>query len=178
MKQMKIMADAGHVAWDMEAFGFLDEDREFDSIHPSLLRQSRLNNNYGLYKVTDGIYQVRGFDLSDISFVRGKTGWIIIDVLISAETARAALKLFREHIGGDLPITAVIYSHSHADQNAFVIEAFGRGLAIATGYYPWYGSPHHHQWTRSTQAVNSVLIDGKGQIPRKTPTNVSIGSFQ
>ena len=58
-------------------------------------------------------------------------------------------------------------SHGHADQNAYVIEAFGRGLAIATGYYPWYGSPHHDQWTRSTRAVNSVLVDGEGQIQRR-----------
>lgn len=115
MKQLKIQADAGHVAWDMERFQFLEEDRDFDSIHPSLLRQARLNNNYGLYKVTEGIYQVRGFDLSDISFVRGNTGWIVIDPLISAEVVRAAWKLFQEHVGEGLPVTAVIYSHSHAD---------------------------------------------------------------
>jgi alkyl sulfatase BDS1-like metallo-beta-lactamase superfamily hydrolase len=115
MKELKIMADAGHVAWDMERFQFLNEDREFDSIHPSLLRQSRLNQNYGLYKVIDGIYQVRGFDLSDISFVRGKTGWIVIDPLVSAEVVRAAWKLFQEHVGEGLPISAVIYSHSHGD---------------------------------------------------------------
>jgi alkyl sulfatase BDS1-like metallo-beta-lactamase superfamily hydrolase len=115
MKELKIMADAGHVAWDMERFQFLDEDREFDSIHPSLLRQSRLNQNYGLYKVIDDIYQVRGFDLSDISFVRGKTGWIVIDPLVSAEVVRAAWKLFQEHVGEGLPVSAVIYSHSHGD---------------------------------------------------------------
>ena len=115
MRDLKIKADAGHVAWDMERFQFLNADREFDSIHPSLVRQSRLNNNYGLYKVVDGIYQVRGFDLSDISFVRGKSGWIVIDPLISAEVVRAAWELFQEHVGGGLPVTAVIYSHSHAD---------------------------------------------------------------
>lgn len=115
MKQLKIQADAGHVAWDMERFQFLEEDRDFDSIHPSLLRQARLNNNYGLYKVTEGIYQVRGFDLSDISFVRGKTGWIVIDPLVSAEVVRAAWKFFQEHVGEGLPVTAVIYSHSHVD---------------------------------------------------------------
>ena len=109
------MADAGHVAWDRGAFDFLDEADDYDTIHPSLMRISKLNQNYGLYEVIPGIYQVRGFDLSDISFVRGKTGWICIDPLISAETARAALNLFREHVGGDLPITAVIYSHSHGD---------------------------------------------------------------
>jgi alkyl sulfatase BDS1-like metallo-beta-lactamase superfamily hydrolase len=115
MKDPKIMADAGHVAWDMERFRFLVEGAELDSVHPSLLRQSVLNMNYGLYEVNPGIYQVRGFDLSDISFVRGKTGWIVIDPLTVAETARAALKLFQEHVGKGLPVTAVIYSHSHGD---------------------------------------------------------------
>jgi linear primary-alkylsulfatase len=115
MKDLKIMADAGHVAWDMERFQFLDKQEDFDSIHPSLLRQSRLNNNYGLYEVVPGIYQVRGFDLSDISFVRGKTGWIVFDPLVSKEPVRAAWKLFQQHVGQGLPVSAVIYSHTHAD---------------------------------------------------------------
>src|SRR5271165_2430590 len=115
MKELKIKADAGHVAWDMERFQFLEKQEDFDSIHPSLLRQSVLNNNYGLYEVIPGIYQVRGFDLADITFVRGKTGWIVFDPLVTAETARAAWKLFQEHVGKGLPVSAVIYSHSHAD---------------------------------------------------------------
>ncbi len=115
MKDLQIKADAGHVAWDMKRFQFLDEKDEFDSIHPSLLRQSKLNNNYGLYEVMPGIYQVRGFDLSDITFVRGKTGWIVFDPLVSAEPVRAAWKLFQEHKGEGLPVSAVIYSHTHGD---------------------------------------------------------------
>jgi alkyl sulfatase BDS1-like metallo-beta-lactamase superfamily hydrolase len=115
MPAPQIMADAGHVAWDRAAFDFLDEADEFDSIHPSLVRNCQLNQNYGLYEVVPGIFQVRGFDLSDISFVRGATGWIVIDTLVSAETARAAWELFSEHRGEGLPITAVIYSHSHGD---------------------------------------------------------------
>ena len=115
MKQMQIPADAGHIAWDKARFDFLNQDKEWDSIHPSMLRIAHLNQNYGLYEVVPGIYQVRGFDLSDISFVRGKTGWIVIDPLISAEVARAAWKFFQEHRGEGLPITAVIYSHSHVD---------------------------------------------------------------
>ena len=115
MTDLKIMADAGHVAWDMKRYQFLDQQEEFDSIHPSLHRQSRLNNNYGLYEVIPGIYQVRGFDLSDISFVRGKTGWIVIDPLVCAEVARAAWALFQKHVGKGLPVSAVIYSHSHVD---------------------------------------------------------------
>ena len=115
MKDLKIMADAGHVAWDMERFQFLDTQEKFDSIHSSLLRQSKLNNNYGLYEVIPGIYQVRGFDLSDISFVRGKTGWIVFDPLVTKEVVRAAWKLFQEHVGEGLPVSAVIYSHTHGD---------------------------------------------------------------
>ncbi len=115
MKDLKIMADAGHVAWDMERFQFLDQQDEFDSIHASLLRQSKLNNNYGLYEVIPGIYQVRGFDLSDITFVRGKTGWIVFDPLVTAEVVRAAWKLFQAHVGDSLPVSAVIYSHTHGD---------------------------------------------------------------
>jgi hypothetical protein len=69
-------------------------------------------------------------------------------------------------------------SHGHADQNAFIIEAFGRGLAIATGYYPWYGSPHHDGWTRATKAVNSILVDGEGQVGRRWAAGCSITAFQ
>jgi len=115
MKKLKIKADAGHVAWDMKRYQFLLEQEDFDSIHPSLMRQSVLNMNYGLYEVIPGIYQVRGFDLSDISFVRGRTGWIVFDPLLSEEVARAAVELFQKHVGQGLPISAVIYSHSHAD---------------------------------------------------------------
>lgn len=111
----RIMADAGNVAFDMSAYDFLNEDRDFDSIHPSMARIARLNNNFGLYEVIPGIYQVRGLDLSDMTFVRGKTGWIIFDVMTTTETARAAWKLFQDHVGEGLPVTAVIYSHTHAD---------------------------------------------------------------
>ena len=115
MKELKIPAQAGHTAWDMERFQFLDGEGPFDSVHPSLMRISRLNNNYGLYEVVPGIYQVRGFDLSNITFVRGKTGWIVFDPLVTAEPVRAAWKLFQAHVGQGLPVSAVIYSHSHGD---------------------------------------------------------------
>ena len=106
MKDLKIMADAGHVAWDMERFQFLTAGPDFDSIHPSLhARSRRLNNNYGLYEVIPGIYQVRGFDLSDITFVRGKTGWIVFDPLVTAETgARRPGSCSSEHVGEGLPV--------------------------------------------------------------------------
>ncbi|WP_258423699.1 alkyl/aryl-sulfatase [Aquiflexum gelatinilyticum] len=115
MSVRQIMADQGHVTWDMDAYNFIDEQEQYSSIHPSLHRMAKLNQNYGLYEVTPGIYQVRGLDLSQITFIRGKKGWIAYDVLVSAETARAAWKLLQEHVGEGLPISTVIYSHNHGD---------------------------------------------------------------
>ncbi len=111
----QIMAEAGHVAWDMGSYEFLLEDKEYDSIHPSLQRQAVLNMAYGLYEVIpDKIYQIRGYDLANISFIKGDTGWIIFDPLTAKETAAAALKFINEQLG-ERPVTAVVYSHSHAD---------------------------------------------------------------
>lgn len=110
----EIMADAGHVAWSMGKYEFLLNDKDFDSIHPSLQRQALLNTNYGLYEVIPGIYQVRGFDLANITFIQGQTGWIIFDTLTARETARAALELINQELG-EHPVVAVVYSHSHAD---------------------------------------------------------------
>ena len=122
-ESMQIMADAGNVAWDMERYEFLRDTDNIDSVHPSMLRMSQLNMNYGLYEVIPGIYQVRGFDLANITFVRGKTGWVVFDPLTAPETARAAKELVDEHLG-KLPVVAVIYSHSHGDHWAGV-----RGIA-------------------------------------------------
>jgi len=114
-ESMKIMADAGHVAWDIERYQFLAKGKDFDSIHPSLQRIAILNLNFGLYEVLkDKIYQVRGFDLANITFVRGKTGWIVFDPVTALETSRAALELVDKHLG-KLPVVAVVYSHSHGD---------------------------------------------------------------
>ena len=111
----KIMADAGHVAWDMASYGWLLTGKDFESIHPSLQRQAVLNMAYGLYEVVPGrIYQVRGYDLANISFIKGDTGWIIFDPLTAAETARAALAFINEKLG-KRPVVAVVYSHSHVD---------------------------------------------------------------
>ena len=115
MKDRQIRSDSGQIAWDMDAFNFIDEHDRFDSVHPSLHRIAKLNQNYGLYEVIPGIYQVRGVDLAQITFIRGKTGWIAFDPLVTAETVRASWKLFQEHVGKGLPITAVIYSHTHGD---------------------------------------------------------------
>lgn len=99
-------------------YDFISQDNIADSVNPSLYRQAQVNNTAaGLYEVKQGIYQVRGTDLSNITFIKGKTGWIVYDVLLTKEAAEISTKFFLENVpkGGDLPIVAMIYSHSHAD---------------------------------------------------------------
>ena len=114
----QIPGAGGGVTWDLDAWSFLDGDAP-DTVNPSLWRQSRLCAVEGLFEVVDGIYQVRGFDLSNVTFVRGDTGWIVVDPLTSAETARAALELVNSELG-ERPVTAAIYTHSHVDHFAGV----------------------------------------------------------
>jgi alkyl sulfatase BDS1-like metallo-beta-lactamase superfamily hydrolase len=109
--------DPARIVWDADEWGFLHEGDAPATVNPSLWRQSRLNSRHGLFRIHDRIWQVRGYDISNISFVRGDTGWIVIDPLTSTETARAAFALLREH-AGDAPVRAVVYTHSHADHFA------------------------------------------------------------
>ena len=98
----QIKADAGHVAWDMGSYQWLLQGKDFESIHPSLQRQAVLNMAYGLYEVLPGkIYQVRGYDLANITFIKGDTGWIVFDPLTAKETARAALDFINENSASD-----------------------------------------------------------------------------
>ena len=118
-----ITAADGRVVWDNDVYDFLTGDAP-TSVHPSLWRQSTLVAKQGLYEVVEGIYQVRGFDLSNITFVEGDTGIIVIDPLVSTEVAAAALALYRQH-RGDRAVVSVIYTHSHVDH-------FGGVLGVTT----------------------------------------------
>jgi alkyl sulfatase BDS1-like metallo-beta-lactamase superfamily hydrolase len=106
----------GDVVWDLEQYKkyITDSASAPDTVNPSLWRNAQLNMQHGLFKVHDRIYQVRGYDLSNITFVRGDTGWIVFDPLISEETAKAAYDLVTQHLG-QRPVVAVVYSHSHID---------------------------------------------------------------
>ncbi|MFD6133995.1 alkyl/aryl-sulfatase [Isoptericola sp. NPDC056618] len=108
-----ITNDAGDVVWDNDTYDFLTGDAP-DTVNPSLWRQSQLVAEQGLFEVVEGIYQVRGFDLSNVTFIEGETGVIVLDPLIATETAAAALALYREH-RGDRPVTGIIYTHCHVD---------------------------------------------------------------
>src|SRR5215471_11442891 len=112
--RLTIKNEKGDVVWDLESYKtYIGDDKPApDTVNPSLWRNAQLNMQYGLFKVTDRVYQVRGYDLSNITFVQGKTGWIVGDPLISTETAKAAYDLVSDKLGKK-PIVAVIYSHSH-----------------------------------------------------------------
>jgi alkyl sulfatase BDS1-like metallo-beta-lactamase superfamily hydrolase len=105
----------GHVVWNLKPYDFLQGDVPAPpTVNPSLWRQARLNLHHGLFEVVGGIYQVRGFDISNMTLVEGSTGVIVIDTLTAAEGARAALDLYFEH-RGRRPVVAVIYTHTHMD---------------------------------------------------------------
>jgi len=103
----------GVPVWDFASFGFIDGDAP-GTVNPSLWRQARLNGQYGLFEVVPGIHQVRGYDISNMTLIEGKSGWIVVDPLTVEETAAAALALARKHLG-DRPVSAVIFTHSHVD---------------------------------------------------------------
>jgi alkyl sulfatase BDS1-like metallo-beta-lactamase superfamily hydrolase len=110
-----IASDDGRLAWNLAAYPFLEEETAPPSVNPSLWRISRLNALYhGLFQVSDGIYQIRGFDLSVMSIIESDTGYIVIDPLVTIPTAKAGMELVYHHLGRK-PIVAVIYTHSHID---------------------------------------------------------------
>lgn len=117
----QIKNEQGDLIWDFEAFNFI-KDQAPDTVNPSLWRQAKLNNNVGLFKVADRVWQVRGFDLANMTIIQGKSGWIIVDTLTSKETAEAAIKFARQHLG-DQKISAIIFTHSHVDH-------FGGALGV------------------------------------------------
>ena len=114
----------GRKAWDFSSYAFIEGESP-PTVNPSLWRQARLSGPHGLFKVADGIYQVRGYDLSNMTIIVGRTGWIVVDPLTTTETAAAAIALARKHLGGK-PVTAVIFTHSHVDH-------FGGVAAVLPG---------------------------------------------
>ncbi|MDA7419055.1 MBL fold metallo-hydrolase [Xenophilus arseniciresistens] len=117
----QIKAADGRVVWDFGSFGFVQGTAP-DTVNPSLWRQARLNNQAGLFKVSEGIWQLRGFDLANLTLIEGRTGWIVVDPLTVRATAAAAMAFARQHLG-ERPVTAMIFTHSHVDH-------FGGALGV------------------------------------------------
>ena len=117
----KITDSQGKVLWDFDSFAFVQGEAP-TTVNPSLWREAKLNNQIGLFKVKEGIYQLRGFDIANITLIEGKTGWIVVDALTGRETAAAAMAFARQHLGNK-PVSALIFSHSHIDH-------FGGALGV------------------------------------------------
>ena len=109
-----VLTASGHQAWSQKQYAFIDDGPAPDSVNPSLWRIAQLNRRHGLFEVREGVYQVRGLDIANMTIVEGKAGIIVIDTLTCVEASRAALTLYRAH-RGDRPVTAVIYTHTHVD---------------------------------------------------------------
>jgi alkyl sulfatase BDS1-like metallo-beta-lactamase superfamily hydrolase len=123
----------GEVVWDATSYAFLKGDAPA-SVNPSLWRQSKLNAEHGLFEVMPGIYQLRGYDISVMTIIRGKTGWIIVDPLTAVETAAAGMDLVKKTLG-DKPITGIIFTHSHGDHYGGV-AAIAAPDVLASGKIP------------------------------------------
>lgn len=109
----QILNPDGSVAWEIGRFDFI-KDAAPGTVNPSLWRQSKLNSIHGLFKVSEGIYQLRGYDISVMTLIAGKTGWIVVDPLTTSAPAKAGLALANKTLG-DRPVKAVIFTHSHGD---------------------------------------------------------------
>ena len=109
-----VKAADGRIVWDTRKFDFLKADPSA-TVNPSLWRNQQLQHAQGLFKVADGIYQIRGYDIANMTLVEGNTGWIVIDTMLTAPVARAGLKLAMDTLKSSKPVVAVIYTHSHAD---------------------------------------------------------------
>jgi alkyl sulfatase BDS1-like metallo-beta-lactamase superfamily hydrolase len=115
LPQQVIKGEQGNTVWDPQHYAFIKEgDKAPDTVNPSLWRQSQLINIGGLFEVTDGVYQIRNLDLSNMTIIEGKTGITVIDPLVSAETAKVGLDLYYQN-RGKKPVVAVIFTHSHVD---------------------------------------------------------------
>jgi alkyl sulfatase BDS1-like metallo-beta-lactamase superfamily hydrolase len=150
---LRVLSDGGSTVWDLSANAFITGEAPA-SVNPSLWRQARLNNIHGLFRVTDGVYQLRGYDLSNMTLIEGHSGWIVVDPLTARETASAAFAFARQHLG-NRPIVAMIFTHSHIDH-------FGGVLGILT--------------SEGVQVENMRIIAPQGFMEEATSENVIAGT--
>lgn len=113
-ESLELKDERGKVLWSQKAYEFLEDKESPDTVNPSLWRNTQLNHYYGLFQVTEGIYQVRGYDMTNITFIKGDTGWIVFDPLMTVECSKAAFELVKENLG-DYPIKGIVISHPHVD---------------------------------------------------------------
>lgn len=110
---LELKDEEGNIVWSQDAYAFLEGEAP-DTANPSLWRNAQMNSLYGLFEVVEGVYQVRGYDMANLTLIRGETGWIVFDTMMSVECSAAAMQLVEKNFG-KLPVVAVLISHSHID---------------------------------------------------------------
>ena len=149
----QILAANGAVLIDFDAFKF-NAGQAPETVNPSLWRHAILNAQIGLFKVTEGVYQLRGFDIANITLIEGKTGWIVVDALTARESAAAAMAFARKHLGNK-PVTAIVFTHSHVDH-------FGGALGVASA--------------QEVAQRNIPVIASEGFMEEATSENILVGT--
>jgi len=126
---LELRDENGDLIWSMDAYSFLDDyEKAPDTVNPSLWENAKNNYKYGLFKVADGIYQVRGYDIANLTLIEGDTGWIIFDTMYGVECTSAAMQLVEKNLG-KRPIKAIVISHSHADHFGGIAALMDRSMA-------------------------------------------------
>ena len=157
LPEVEVKNDQGRVVWSLREYAFLGDEHAPPTVNPSLWRQARLNMHHGLFQVTDRIYQVRGFDISNMTLIEGDRGLIIIDPLISTEVARAGLDLYTRH-RGRRPVTAVIYTHSHTDHYGGVRGVVDEGDVRAGHVEIWAPDRFMEEIVAETVLAGTAMI--------------------
>ncbi|MFI5706386.1 alkyl/aryl-sulfatase [Kribbella sp. NPDC051620] len=169
---------AGTVVWDLSAYSFVDGDAPA-TVHPSLWRLAQLNRHHGLFKVTEGVYQVRGYDAANLTVIVGERGYVVIDPLTCVETAAAAIELVRRELG-DRPVTAVIHTHCHTDHFGGVKGVVDEADVLA-GRVPVVAPAGFYEHAVSENISAGVAMSRRagfmfgGRLPRNAQGHVMIG---
>jgi len=157
LPDVEITNAQGRVVWSLREYGFLEEKTAPPTVNPSLWRQARLNMAHGLFEVTAGVYQVRGFDLSNMTLIEGERGLIVVDPLISTEVARAGLELYARHRGAR-PVTAVVYTHSHTDHYGGVRGVIDEADVVAGRVEVWAPDRFMQEVVAETVLAGTAMV--------------------
>ncbi|CCH76636.1 Alkyl/aryl-sulfatase BDS1 [Nostocoides japonicum T1-X7] len=168
----------GVVVWDSDSFAFTADDAP-ETVHPSLWRQSKLTAKQGLFEVAEGIYQVRGLEISNLTLIEGDTGVVVVDTLQSVEVSAAAMRLYREH-RGDRPVVAVILTHCHADhfggiKGVVTQEQVDAGVPVIAPAGFFEAAVSENVYAGTAMARRATYMYGSG-IPRGPLGAVSTGN--
>ncbi len=174
----KILAADGTLLKDFDVYAFLD-GKAPDTANPSLWRRAQLNAQVGLFKVTDGVWQLRGFDIANMTLIEGKTGWIVVDPLSAKESAEFALAFARKHLGNK-PVTALVYTHAHVDHFGGTLgvisakDAAERKIPIVASYGFMEEATSENILVGTGMGRRSMYQFGKN-LPRAATGNIDTG---